>query len=179
MMRDSNKFHTKGRRNVLLRSILVVAVVVSATALSREADAQTNGMTAETIRQVPAPLPKLALGGAVAETKGGVQYHRIVLTITNWERYSSEMFLIPVGRRLPPNPCADVKTRVVVAVYAERGGLVSGCIAMPAPSDLGKIRFLIQKGKSVPDFVYIVMHDRHTGAAYRSNLVSPSSGQTK
>ena len=72
MMRDSNKFHTKGRRNVLLRSILVVAVVVSATALSREADAQTNGMAAETIRQVPAPLPKLALGAPeAAETEHG------------------------------------------------------------------------------------------------------------
>jgi hypothetical protein len=178
MMRDSNKFHTKGRRNVLLRSILVVAVVVSATALSREADAQTNGMAAETIRQVPAPLPKLALGGAVAETKGGVQYHRIVLTITNWERYSSEMFLIPVGRRLPPNPCADVKTRVVVAVYAERGGLVSGVLRCRRPPIWGRL-VPHPKGKSVPDFVYIVMHDRHTGAAYRSNLVSPSSGQTK
>src|SRR5688572_32496859 len=104
-MRDRNEFHTKGRRDVLLRSILVVAVVAGAAMFSQEADAQTNAMQAEAIRQVPAPLPKLALHGAVGETKGGVRYHRIVLTITNRERYSSGMFLIPVGRKLPPNPC--------------------------------------------------------------------------
>jgi hypothetical protein len=178
-MRDSNAFHTKGRRNVLLRSIFAVAVMAYATMLSREVAAQANGMRAEAIRQVPAPLPKLALLGAAGETKAGIEYHRVILAITNWERYSSEMFLVPGGRKLPPNPCSGVTTRMVIAVYAERGTLLAGCIPKPAPADLGKVSFLIQKGKSIPDFVYIVMHDRHTGAAYRSNMVSPSSGATK
>lgn len=178
-MRDSGEFHTKGRKNVLLLSILVLTVMAFSTKLSGEANAQTSGSDAEVIRQVPAPLPKLALNGAVGETRGGVQYHRIILAITNWERYSFEMFFLPSGRKLPPSPCSEVKTRVLVAVYAGRGTLISGCIPMPKPADLGKISFLIQKGKSIPDFVYIVIHDRHTGAAYRSNLVSPYSGVTK
>ena len=162
-----------------LRSIFVCAAMAIALLISGEATAQVNGMQAELARQVPAPLPKLALNGAVGETKGGVQYHRIVLMITNWEKYSSEMFLVPTGRKLPPNPCAEVTTRVVITIYSERGAPMAGCIPMPKQADLGKFSFLIQKGKPVPDFVYVVIHDRYTRGAYRSNLVSPSGGQTK
>lgn len=153
-----------------------LAILVS---VSARADAQTAGGQAEMIRQVPGPLPKLALNGATGETKGGIQYHRITLMITNWDKFSSEMFLHPTGRKLPPNPCAEVKTRIVIAVYSERGALLAGCLAMPKAPDLGKFSFLSQKGKSVPDFVYAVVLDRYTGAAYRSNMVSPWSGSTK
>ena len=178
-MRKSNQGTTRRRTTLLQRTIFVFAVIGIALLLLGEADAQVNGVQPEIARQVPAPLPRLALSGAVGETKGGVQYHRIVLMITNWEKYSSEMFLVPTGRKLPPNPCAEVTTRVVITVYSERGAPMAGCIPMPKPANLGTFSFLIQKGKPVPDFVYVVIHDRYTRGAYRSNLVSPSGGQTK
>jgi hypothetical protein len=147
--------------------------------LSGEAYTQENGVQAEVARQIPAPLPKLALNGAVPEWKGGVHYHRIVLMITNWERYSSDMFLVPTGRKISSNSCADAGSRVVITVFSDRGTPLSGCIPMPKPADLGKFSFLFRKGPTVPDFVYVVIYDRYTGGAYRSNLVSPSSGHTK
>lgn len=133
----------------------------------------------KTVKQIPAALPKLALLGAVGDTKAGVPYHKIVLAITNWDKYPSEMFLVPVGRKLPPNTCREVKARVVISVYSNRGSAMAECISMPRPADLGRFTFQIQKGKSVPDFVYAVITDRHTGAVYRSNLVSPWTGATK
>ncbi len=178
-MRKINEVTIPRRTALRLRPILVFAAMAIALLISGDADAQVHGVQAELARQVPAPLPKLALNGAVGETKGGVQYHRIVLMITNWEKYSSEMFLVPTGRKLPPNPCAVVISRVWITVYSERGVPLSGCIPMPKPAALGKFSFLMQKGKPVPDFVYVVVNDRHTGGAYRSNLVSPSSGLTK
>jgi hypothetical protein len=159
--------------------ILILAVTVQLGCQAREAEAQTGVVPSEAVRQVPAPLPKLALNGAAAETMGRTHYHKVILTITNWDRYSSEMFAVPHGRKLPPNPCADARTRIVLSVYSERGALIANCIAMPKPADLGRFAFLIQKGKAVPEYVYAVITDRHTGAVYRSNLVSPSGGATK
>ena len=166
-------------RNLMMGSpALFFVVLANLVIFASNANAQT-GSPSESVRQVPAPLPRVALSGAVGESVSGIQYHRVFLQITNWDRYSSEMFIIPAGRKLPPNPCAEAKTRVVLAVYSDRGALLSGCIPMPKPADLGKFSFLLSKGKTVPDFIYAVIHDRHTGAAYRSNLVSPRNGSTK
>jgi hypothetical protein len=178
-MRKNNQETMSTRPVPPLRSILACAAIAVTLLLSGDADAQVNGVQPEVARQVPAPLPKLVLQGAVPEFKSGVHYHRIVLMITNWEKYSSEMFLVPTGRKLPPNPCAAVVTRVVITVYSDRGASLSGCIPMPKPADLGKFSFLFRRGPTPPDFVYVVIHDRYTGGAYRSNLVSPSTGLTK
>ena len=159
-------------------AVLILAAIWNLMILVGNANGQAPIPT-ESVRQVPAPLPKVALNGAVGENVSGIQYHRVFLLITNWDRYSSEMFITPIGRKLPPNPCAEAKTRIVLAVYSDRGALLSGCIPMPKPADLGKFSFLLSKGRTVPDFVYAVIHDRHTGAAYRSNLVSPWNGSTK
>jgi len=147
-----------------------------------ETNAQVPGVQPQTIKQVPGPLPKLALLGAVAEGAGGVQYHKIILTITNWGKYNPAMFvlpMVPMGRKLPPNPCGDIKSRVAAIVYSERGAPLSPCIAMPQPVNLGTFHFLTRKGTSVPQFIYAVIHDQYTGGVYRSNLVSPWTGATK
>jgi hypothetical protein len=158
-------------------AILVMTIMTGMTAVRTYA--QIMDMQPEKIKQVPAPLPKLALKGAVGETKGGVEYHKIVLAITNWEKYNPGMFVLPIGRKLPPNPCGDVKSRIAAVVYSERGAPLSGCLPMHQPADLGTFSFLMRKGTSVPQFVYAVMRDQYTGAVYRSNLVSPWSGATK
>jgi hypothetical protein len=178
-MNDENAAKTRKRSGRSLRFVLSLAVMAFAMMLAGEIEAQTKGVHPEAIKQVASPLPKLALNGALSETRGGVQYHRVVLMITNWQRYSTEMFLLPAARKLPPSPCSEVKTRIVISVHSERGAQLSGCIPVPNAADLGKFSFPIPKGKPVPDFVYVVMHDRLTDAAYRSNLVSPSTGLTK
>lgn len=167
------------RRMGMLWMIVLLAGLYHFSGGAIEASAQAVGTPSEDIRQLPAPLPKLALKGANGLSLGGTHYHRIALTITNWQNFSAAMFIVPVGRKLPPNPCSSVKSRVILTVYSERGALLAGCIPMPKADDLGQFSILIQKGKSVPDFVYAVLHDRHTGAAYRSNLVSPWNGLTK
>lgn len=169
------------RGKALSRRFGLILMLASAQLgyLAAETDAQALGQPMEAARQVPAVLPKLSLTGAVGENLGRIQYHKIILAITNWDKYPSEMFSIPQGRKLPPNPCAAAATRMVLAVYSERGALLASCIAMPKAADLGKFAFRIQKGKQVPEYVYAVLNDRHTGAVYRSNLVSPFGGATK
>ncbi len=143
------------------------------------ATAQTTGVAPEVAKQTPALLPKLALKGAVAESKSGVQYHKVILTITNWEKYNTSMFALPIGKALPATACVGIKSRVMVVVFSERGALLSGCIPIAQPDDLSAFSFLIKKGSTVPQFIYAVMSDQYTGAVYRSNLVSPLTGATK
>jgi hypothetical protein len=124
-------------------------------------------------------LPKLALDGTLNETRAGIPYRKFVLVITNWDKYAADMFKVPPGRKLAPTPCSQTSPRLVISVYSERGDLITGCIGVRDPANHARFAFLIQKGKQVPEFVYTVVTDRFTGAAYRSNLVSPSSGATK
>ena len=133
----------------------------------------------QTFKQIPAPLPKIAVINSAAGSGARGQYHKVDLSITNWDRYPGEMFVLPSGQKLPPNPCANVRSRIVIAVYSDRGSLLSNCIAISHSTDLGKFTVLIAKGKPLPDFLYAVINDRLTGAAYRSNLLSPQTGQTK
>jgi len=158
-------------------TILVLAVLTAIPAA--RTNGQTGAMHPEILKQVPAALPKLALLGAVADTKAGVQYHKIALAIMNWEKYNPDMFALPIGRKPTGNSCGDIKSRIVLVVYSERGALLSGCIPMSQPGDLRTFSFLIRKGSSVPQFIYAVMNDQYSGAVYRSNLVSPWSGATK
>lgn len=167
------------RLNITFQLALRSAFVITLVFAAREACCQADGNQQEMIRQVPAPLPKLALNGSSHDTKAGVPFRKIVLTITNWEKYPAEMFQVQSGRRLPPNQCSQTSSRIVISVYSERGDLLTGCIAVATPANLGRFALLIPKGKSLPEFVYAVVSDRFTDAAYRSNLVSPSSGATK
>lgn len=158
-------------------TILTLTILIGLNAATT--NAQTAGAQAEAPKQVPARLPRLALMGAVGETKSGVQYHKIILAITNWEKYRPDMFALPTGNRPQGGSCGDIKSRIAVVVYSERGAPMSGCIPMSQPIDLRTFSFLIKKGSSVPQFIYAVMNDKSTGAVYRSNLVSPFGGATK
>jgi len=162
----------RGGWNITFRLVVWLAVVVAVSSAAREVRSQT-------IRQVPAPLPKLVLNGRPNAIKQGATSRKIALTITNWEKYSAEMFQVPAGQSLPPSPCSQTSARIVISIYSERGDLLAACVAAPAPVNLGRLTVGIQKGMPVPEFVYAVVSDRITGAAYRSNLVSPSSGATK
>ena len=130
------------------------------------------------IRQVPAPLPKLVLSSS-SVTVGVASSQKIWLTISNWDRYSTDMFELPSGARISAHPCPDARSRVVISVYGQKGDLLSGCILARRREALGRIPVPLQKGKLTGEFVYIVINDRYTGAAYRSNMVSPHTGATR
>ena len=76
-------------------------------------------------KQVAAPLPKLALKGSVAEVKKGIQYHKIILTVTNSDVYPDAMFALADSVKLPPNPCSGSRSRIVRAIYDNRGNTYS------------------------------------------------------
>ena len=177
-MRESNEVAKPGRTLTTFLSIFVIAIMANVLFLATKADSQTGAPERDT-RQVPAPLPKLALVEVVGELKNQLPYFRFVLMITNWEKYSSEMFLVPTGRKLPPNPCAEVTSRVVIRVYSEQGASLSKCIAMPKPADLGNFSYYFRRGPTPPAFVYVVVHDRYTGGSYKSNLISFATGKPK
>ena len=124
--------------------------------------------------------PKLALKGAVGYERYGKQYHKIILTVENRNKFSAKMFELGAGEKLQPNPCRDkVKTRIVMFVFSERGKPIASCLAISSRDALEAPLFLIEKGKAIPGFVYIVLTDLKTGAKYKSNLVSPFGGETK
>jgi hypothetical protein len=124
--------------------------------------------------------PKLALKGAVAYEQDGKQYHKIILTITNRDKISPKMFELGEGEKLPPNPCREKgRIRVVLSVYGENGKQIASCMKIASAQSLEAPAFLIEKGKTVSEYVYIVLTDLKTGASVKSNLVSPFGGETK
>ncbi len=124
--------------------------------------------------------PKVALNGAVGYERDGKQYHKIILIVTNRDKYSAKMFGLGEGEKLPPNPCRNkVKTRIVMSVFGEDDKQIASCLAISSAQALERPSFLVEKGKIVPEFVYIVLTDLKTGATNKSNLVSPFGGETK
>jgi hypothetical protein len=124
--------------------------------------------------------PKLALQGAVAYERDGKQYHKIILTVTNRDKISSKMFELGANEKLPPNPCREKgRTRIALSVFGEDGKQIASCLKVASAQALEAPSFLIEKGKTVPEYVYIVLTDLKTGSTYKSNLVSPFGGETK
>jgi hypothetical protein len=139
----------------------------------------TYGQVLGTSKQVAAPLPKLALLGAESYTRSGKKYHRIVMSVTNWDKYSARMFEIAPAPVLPPNPCANRKVRITAAVFSETGAPMTKCMSFSSPGSMQSFSFLVEKGAVIPKFVYLVLTDAQTGGAYRSNLISPWTGLGK
>jgi hypothetical protein len=124
--------------------------------------------------------PKLALMGAVAYERDGKQYHKIILTVTNRDKISPKMFELGADEKLPPNPCREKgRTRVVMSVFGENGKQIASCLKIASPQSLEEPSFLVEKGKTVPEYIYIVLTDLKTGTTLKSNLVSPFGGATK
>lgn len=124
--------------------------------------------------------PKVVLNGAVGYERDGKQYHKIILIVTNRDKFPAKMFELGEGEKLPPNPCRDkVKTRIIMSIFGEDGKQIATCLAIASAQALERPSFLIEKGKIVPEFVYLVLTDLMTGATNKSNLVSPFGGETK
>ena len=158
-----------------MRNVIGPAAIFAVLLLAASSHSQELG----TAKQVAAPLPKLALLGAEPFTRSGKKYHRIVMTVTNWDKYSASMFEVGSAPLLPPNPCANPKVRITAAIYGENGALLTKCMYFSSASAMQSFSFSIEKGATVPKFVYLVLTDAKTGGAYRSNQVSPWTGLGK
>ena len=155
----------------------LIAMIFTASFFVTCALAQVRDPMPTFEKQVAAPLPKLALMGAVGVRVGRKEFHKITFSVTNRDRYLSSMF--GAEPYLPLNPCGPKSTRMVVSIYDDHGGAQTRCRQMNTRDSLGDITLLIEKGKPVPDYIYVVLTDLKTGAPYRSNLVSPWTGLTK
>ena len=140
---------------------------------------QIPDATPAKIRTLTLFQPKLALLGAEQVTTNGKDYHKIVLTVTNRDNLEAKAFELAADVQLPPNPCGDLKVRFVMQVYGSDRRSYRKCIAVRTAAYLKSPFFLIETGKPLPEFVYIVLTDLQTGVSFKSNLVSPSTGLIK
>ncbi|MCY6494221.1 hypothetical protein [Leptolyngbya sp. GGD] len=117
------------------------------------------------------PNPVLAFKGT--ENKNGYTYYN--LTVTNWQQINAALFT-----SAPDLPACGANTnssRTWVDIYdAQSNQRIYGFCAFSNPENLTKLWFAVQQGKTPPQSVYIVLHDRKTDRKYRSNAVS--LGQT-
>lgn len=155
-----------------------IIALLQLAVLATSSYAQDPVLSPAIVKQASAPKLKVVLMGAVAETKGTTQYHKIILQVTNRSSLSRDLFTLPPLIQLPPNPCKRAQTRLVAAVYDELGSVLASCMAIGSRDDLAGLSFLIEKGKTIPKFVYVVLTDRKTGSVLKSNPVSPLDGST-
>jgi hypothetical protein len=126
-------------------------------------------------------VPKLRLRGAEAYHVGGSvpkDFHKVIFTFLNWDKIPAQWFQpAPDSPVLPPNPCRQqyTPTRMFLILHSEDGKLKQ-CRSLTSKEDF---YFLLEKGKPIPEFVYVEVTDRTNGLKFKSNLVSPSSGLTK
>jgi hypothetical protein len=177
--------------NMTLASSILIMLFASAAGAQntnpskpsgRISPGQSVGNPAKLPPKVKAPFkPDLRLRGAESvevSAEGAASYHKVVFLFQNWDRFPADIFQ-PAAEphSLPPGPCKQVKSGSrLFAVLRSESGQILGCTALIPKEDF---YFLLEKGKPLPDFVYVDVLDRVKDATYRSSLVSPLSGTTK
>lgn len=126
-------------------------------------------------------VPDLRLRGSESVEVNAVvpkSYHKVTFLLQNWGKFPAEM-LQPTAEppSLPPNPCRQMKTSTrLFAILHSKAGETLGCTSLKPNEDF---YFLLEKGKTIPNFVYVDVVDRSNGNSYKSSPVSPLSGATK
>ena len=163
-------------RSSLVYMERIMVLVTTLVMFAAHAAAQTAAPY-QPERQVAAPAPKLAFVGAETISRTGKEYSKIIFTIQNRDKFDVKMFedVLP----LPPNPCGSAGTRIVAAIYSQTGVGQASCIPIRSRDSLGAISLLIGRDKDVPQRLYVVLTDRLTQAAYRSNSLSMPSIRKK
>ncbi len=181
------------RNRLISVSILSMSLLAIIGAANLTASAQAV-QAPPTASKAPAPIgpakipdtahiivPKLRLRGAEAYHVGGSvpkDFHKIIFTFLNWDKFPVQWFQPATDSpALPPSPCRQnyTPTRMFLILHSEDGKLKQ-CRALTSKEDF---YYLLEKGKPIPEFVYVEVTDRTNGMKFKSNLVSPSGGQTK
>ncbi|HUR99570.1 MAG TPA: hypothetical protein VMZ26_16005 [Pyrinomonadaceae bacterium] len=159
--------------------ITIATIMLLQLGFAGGSNAQLPDLSSGAIKPGPKFVPKVVLMGATSATKGTTQYHDIILQVTNRDVINGNLFTLPGFAGLPPNPCKKSRTRIVLGIYTDWGVALDSCRSIGAPEQLREVPLLIEKGKPIPRFVYLVLTDLKTGTQYKSNYVSPSDGTTK
>jgi hypothetical protein len=149
----------------LMAGWLILSVGTSAVSANDFVPIQFNPFGKLTAQSSPNPV--LAFKGT--ENKNGYVYYN--LTVTNWQQISSNLFVSAPD--LPPCGLNNNASRTWVDIYdAQSNQRLYGFCAFSNSESLTKLWFAVQQGKTPPQSVYIVLHDRRTNKKYRSNSVS-------
>lgn len=116
------------------------------------------------------PNPLLVYQGSQPETINGVSFQRYKLGVSNWNQFSAELF--QSAPDLPPCGKNKNSSRAWVDIFdAQTNQRLYGFCALSSPKDLNSLWFAVEKGKTPPKSVYLVLQDRRLKKTYRSNSV--------
>ncbi|MDQ1274818.1 MAG: hypothetical protein QG610_390 [Euryarchaeota archaeon] len=117
--------------------------------------------------------PVLAFRGKEDYEVNGITFTRIMLEISNYEKFPDELF--SPAPDLPPCGNNHTASRTWVDIYnGTNNQRIYGFCALSCAKDLTDIWFAVQKGQPIPEVVYVKMTDRRTGTVYQSNNLSLS-----
>ncbi|MEM7578389.1 MAG: hypothetical protein AAF316_00810 [Cyanobacteria bacterium P01_A01_bin.80] len=130
----------------------------------------TKHTPALTVASNNLPSPRLRFVGKETYTVRGKQFYRYNLAVKNWKAYPAKLF--KSAPELPPCGLNNNSSRTWVDIYnAQTNQRLYGFCALSSPKNLTSLWFAVEKGKTPPKAVYIVLKDRKTGKKYRSNRV--------
>ena len=114
------------------------------------------------------PDPVLFMTGDEYYSANGKDWVRHRYDVQNKDQYPAELF--DAAPSLPPCGLNTNASRSWVHFYDSNGNRLYGFCALGTPANLGQIWFATEEGTIPPSWVYIEIHDRQTGAKYKSNL---------
>jgi hypothetical protein len=172
---------------ILVFSLFVIAGATTLTARAQEVKGSPNAnkVPDSNLKKSPGtvtPLvPKLRLRNIESHHIGGSDpkdFHKISFTFFNWDSFPAKWFEpAPESAQLPPNPCRQIytPTRMFIILHSA-DGKTTRCTALNSKADF---YFLFEKGKPVPDSIYVEVTDRTNGMKFKSTPVTSLSDKAK
>ena len=114
------------------------------------------------------PAPMLYLTGTEHYSANGKDWVRHQYDVMNKDAYPAAMFA--AAPSLPPCGLNANAARSWVDFFDQQGKRLYGFCALGSPANLASIWFATEAGTIPPSWIYIVITDRQTNAAYKSNL---------
>jgi WD40 repeat protein len=127
-----------------------------------------NLSEANAVRPEPGEIPSPELAYLGKQEGAGFTTHR--LTISNRAAFPDELF--QPSPDLPPIGLNKSASRTLIEIYDVNDRYIYGFVAFTSSADLNRLSFAIQKDKTPPKQVYVVLNDRKLKRRYKSNLVT-------
>ena len=116
------------------------------------------------------PIPVLSFVGKETTTIRGKRFTQAKLSITNWEKFSSDFFKLSPD--LPPCGLNKKASRTWVDIHdAKTDARLYGFCGISSPNTLTKLWFSVPAHKDLPGRVYVKFNDRRAKVVRKSNVV--------
>lgn len=116
------------------------------------------------------PTPVLSFVGKEITSTRSNRFTQAKLSITNWEKFSSDFF--KPSPDLPPCGKNKKASRTWVDIHdAKTDARLYGFCAISSPKTLTKLWFSVPSHKNLPDRVYVKFNDRRAKVVRKSNVV--------